>query len=239
MEYKFSIVIPCFNEEATVFEVVYSICSSFTDTLVVVVNDGSTDNSKQELTKLNFNNFKFIDLVNNSGKGFALRAGLNFVREISEIVIFTDADKEVDILDIQKVQDKYDEKNIEAVFGSRFLELNLNKKIKMGYHRFLANKILTIFTNIVFKQNLTDMETAVKSFKTKYINNFNLESDGFEIEPEIVKELAKNKVKIVEIPINYSPRSIKEGKKISYKDGFKTIFFILKLILQTNRKKKI
>jgi len=228
MSYKFSIIIPCYNEENTVFDVVNEICLKFNDAQVIVVDDGSTDKSLAELHKLEHSNLNILELTKNQGKGKAMRTGLDKAKTISDVVIFTDADKEILINDLSKVFDYYKNKNVDAVFGSRFLNISIKKIFQMGLHRYLANKTLTLITNMIYKQKLTDMETAVKSFKTSFIDTLELKSDGFDIEPEIVKALSKARVKINEIPINYEPRTSKEGKKISFKDGFITLIYLLR-----------
>jgi glycosyltransferase involved in cell wall biosynthesis len=228
MLHKFSIIIPCYNEENTVFDVVNEICLKFNDAQVIVVDDGSTDKSLAELHKLEHSNLNILELTKNQGKGKAMRTGLDKAKTISDVVIFTDADKEILINDLSKVFDYYKNKNVDAVFGSRFLNISIKKIFQMGLHRYLANKTLTLITNMIYKQKLTDMETAVKSFKTSFIDTLELKSDGFDIEPEIVKALSKARVKINEIPINYEPRTSKEGKKISFKDGFITLIYLLR-----------
>ena len=122
----------------------------------------------------------------------------------------------------------YEDPDIEIVFGSRFLEMNNIKKFQMGIHRYLANLLLTSFANFIFKQKLTDMETAVKTFRTSLIKNLNLTADRFDIEPELVKELANLEIKIYEVGISYNPRSRQEGKKISFKDGLATLIYLMK-----------
>ena len=119
--------------------------------------------------------------------------------------------------------------NCDILFGSRFLEPN--KIQKYGLFKVVINSTLTQLGNLFMKSNLTDMETAVKSFKTKFIKTLNLKSNGFEIEPEITYQLSKLS-NIFEIPIDYKPRTKKEGKKISFMDGFKTIITIIKLIIK-------
>tara|TARA_Y100000389_G_C17456054_1_gene518234 strand:+ start:83 stop:778 length:696 start_codon:yes stop_codon:yes gene_type:complete len=228
MVYKFSIIIPCYNEENTVFDVVSEICTTFNKTQVIVVDDGSTDKSLDELHKIEHSNLNILKLTKNQGKGKAMRTGLDKAKTMSDIVIFTDADKEILINDIAKVFDYYKNNNVDAVFGSRFLNISIKKIFQMGLHRYLANKALTLITNLIYKQKLTDMETAVKSFKTSFIDTLELASNGFDIEPEIVKALSKAGVKINEIAINYEPRTSKEGKKISFKDGLITLIYLLR-----------
>jgi len=230
MNFKFSILIPCYNEEKTVYNVISKICESFPEELVVVVDDGSTDDSYEQLLKIESKNLKLIKLEKNKGKGFALRTGLNYVENKSEVVIFTDADEEILIEDLIKVSHEYKNPEIEIVFGSRFLNFS-NQKIKeMGIHRYFANKFLTYVANLIYNQSLTDMETAVKTFKTSLIKDLNLTADRFDIEPELVRELAGLNKKIHEVSINYNPRSRKDGKKISFKDGVTTLLYLLNII---------
>lgn len=226
--YDTSIIIPCYNEERTVNSVVKKICSKFPSSLVVLIDDGSTDNSLLEVEKINSTNLKIIALEKNMGKGFAMRTGLDFIKGKSEVVLFTDADEEIDVDDLEKVLSLYQNIEIDIVFGSRFLNFKNIDKFRMGIHRYLANKFLTLITNLIYSQQLTDMETAVKSFRTKLTDNLDLQSNGFDIEPEMVKELAKLKLKIYEVGISYNPRSSLEGKKISFKDGVITLFYLLK-----------
>jgi len=231
MKYKYSFVIPCYNEELTVNNVVSNICDMFSDSLVVVVDDGSKDKSINEIEKIKVNNLHLIKLEKNMGKGFALRKGLDYVIDKSEIVIFTDADNEILLKDLSLIRKSYENNEYSVIFGSRFLDMGIKEKLNMGIHRFIANSFLTKFANFVYKQQLTDMETAVKSFKTEIGKKLNLKSDRFEIEPEIVKEISHLNIKIFEIPIDYKPRTTLEGKKISTKDGFYTLKFLFRSLI--------
>ncbi len=228
VSYKTSIIIPCFNEEKSVYIVVENICTQFQECNVIVVDDGSTDNSYNELKRIESKNLNIIKLEKNQGKGNAMRKGLESIDDDTEIIIFTDADDEINPKDIEKVLNQY-KKNIDtvAIFGSRFKKISVSTIFKMGVHRYLANRFLTVVSNIIFKQNLTDMETAVKSFKSYLIKDLNLIANGFDIEPEFVKELSRLDVKIDEVPIDYKPRSVKDGKKISFKDGFITLGYLI------------
>tara|TARA_B100000029_G_C17609432_1_gene968889 strand:- start:1249 stop:1935 length:687 start_codon:yes stop_codon:yes gene_type:complete len=220
MNSKISIIIPCYNEQLTVGSVIKKICEEFPNYQIVLVDDGSTDKSIEILRNLNYKNFKLIELEKNYGKGRAMREGLKYIKDKCEVVIFTDADNEIDIMDLHKVVNKYEDPKIMSVFGSRFSKISINTIIKMGIERYIANRIFTFFGNIKYRQKLTDQATAVKSFRSSLIEKLNLNSDGFDIEPEIIKGLYKNKIKISEVSISYNPRSVKEGKKLSYKDGF-------------------
>ena len=219
MDFTYSIIVPCFNEKQTVGSVASKLCEEFKSCLVVFIDDGSTDGSKEILRGINYSNFYLIELKENYGKGYAMRSGLNYVKDKSSIVIFTDSDNEIDIIDLNKVIEKFRNPEIAAVYGSRFLNIPLKTIRNMGIERYLANKLFTLISNIRNNQKLTDSQTAVKSFKLDLLEKLDLKSNGFNIESEIVKSLSKNKVKIHEVPISYYPRSVKEGKKISFKDG--------------------
>ena len=200
MSYKTSIIIPCFNEEKTVYMVVSNICNQFKECKVIVVDDGSTDNSYIELKKIESKNLNLIKLENNQGKGNAMRKGLESIDDGSEIVIFTDADDEIAPKDIQKVLNQYKkDTDIVAVFGSRFKQISLNTIFKMGLHRYLANRFLTIVSNVIFNQNLTDMETGYKLFKYEKIKDLKINEKSFGFEPEITIKLAKKKSKFFEV----------------------------------------
>ena len=221
--YKFAIVAPCFNEEKTVKEVAEDLCTTFQETLVVIVDDGSTDRSLEYLESLPYKNLKVISSEKNYGKGHAMRLGLNFVKQKCEIVIFIDVDNEIFASDLEQIMNKYKEPNVLSVFGSRFLEVSFSTIKKMGIERYLANRLITLIANLRYKYTLTDSCTAVKSFKSNMIDKLNLTSSGFEIEPEIIKGLSKNSILIHEVPVRYKPRSYKEGKKISFMDGIITV----------------
>ena len=219
MDFTYSIIVPCFNEKQTVGSVASKLCEEFKSCLVVFIDDGSTDGSKEILRGINYSNFYLIELKENHGKGYAMRSGLNYVKDKSSVAIFTDSDNEIDIVDLNKVIEKFRNPEIAAVYGSRFLNVSLKTVRSMGIERYLANRLFTLISNIRNNQKLTDSQTAVKSFKLDLLEKLDLKSSGFNIESEIVKALSKNKVKIYEVPISYNPRSVKEGKKISFKDG--------------------
>ena len=220
---KFAIVVPCFNEENTVKSVAEELCLTYENSIITIVDDGSTDKSRDNLKNLNFENLNLIESDKNYGKGHAMRAGLEFVKNKCDVVIFTDADHEVLVSDIKKVINMYEDPKVESVFGSRFLDIPYTTIKKMGFERYIANKLITFIANLRYKHSLSDSCTAVKSFKSELIDKLKLKSSGFDIEPEIIRGLSKNSVFIHEVPITYTPRSFKEGKKISFIDGIITI----------------
>mgnify|MGYP001430630738 CR=1 FL=1 len=226
---KFTVLIPVFNEEVTIKKVILEILSKYPEIDLTVINDGSFDDTGREINSIINNNFKILSYSENQGKGYALKYGLENVSE-DGVVIFWDGDDELNSDNIQDLINFYTQnENCDILFGSRFLEPN--KIQKYGLFKVVINSTLTQLGNLFMKSNLTDMETAVKSFKTKFIKTLNLKSNGFEIEPEITYQLSKLS-NIFEIPIDYKPRTKKEGKKISFMDGFKTIITIIKLIIK-------
>lgn len=226
---KFTVLIPVFNEGGTIKKVILEILSKYPEIDLIVINDGSFDETEREIHSIINNNFKILSYSENQGKGYALKYGLKNVSE-DGVVIFWDGDDELNSDNIEDLFNFYTQnENCDILFGSRFLEPN--KIQKYGLFKVVINSTLTQLGNLFMKSNLTDMETAVKSFKTKFITTLNLKSNGFEIEPEITYQLSKLS-NIFEIPIDYKPRTKKEGKKISFMDGFKTIITIIKLVIK-------
>lgn len=211
-----SIIIPAYNEENLIKKALEAVFDLNLDKEVIVIDDASTDNTAEQLKKLQKNfNFKLIVLPKNQGKGNAIRIGIKQAAGFWSVVF--DADLEYRAEDISRLlaeAEKCKTKKI-AVFGSRFLG---GYKNKFSIH-YLANWFLTLSANIIFGLNLTDMETCLKLCPTEIIKNFTLKSKRFEFEPEITARLAKSKIEIKEIPVSYSRRTYKQGKKIRFKDG--------------------
>ena len=223
---NFTILMPVFNEKRTVKKVVSEILNQYKDVNLIVVNDGSNDGTEIELNSIDHENYKVLTYSKNQGKGYAIRYGLRYIQK-DGVVIFWDGDDELSTSNIHDIIEFYNKnEDCEVLFGSRFL--NNNNIKKYGLLKTFINGVLTWLANFLINTELTDMETAVKTFKTRFINSLNLKSDGFEIEPEITYKL--NKIsKIYEIPIIYKPRTKKEGKKISIGDGFKTLITLFNL----------
>jgi glycosyltransferase involved in cell wall biosynthesis len=228
---NFYIIVPVFNEENSISEVVDSLTKEYSKSTVIVVDDGSSDKTELLLSQININNLIKIRLPSNKGKGAALKKGLSKVLEIekkpdSSVVIFFDSDLEINTSEIQSIINFYNNNtDIQAVFGSRFLNKNNFKNYGV---KFIINYSLTFLSNLITQNKLTDMETALKSFKVNLIKKIDLKSERFDIEPEVVFKLSKLKIKIIEVPINYIPRSKKEGKKMSFKGGIDTLIALLK-----------
>ncbi len=218
-----SIIIPVYNEENLVTASLPVIFDLPIDKEIIVVNDGSTDNTLSILKEINKKySFKLVDQSINQGKGAAIRRGLEEIE--SDYFIVCDADLEYDPLDIIKLLEfaQKENNNNLAVYGSRFLNNKTNT-----FHYFI-NRFLTAITNILFNSRLTNMETCFKLIPSPALEKIRLSSKRFEIEPEITVQLLKNRYQIKELPINYIRRSYKEGKKITPKDGVLAVIMLLK-----------
>ena len=228
-----SVVIPCYNESKTIVDVVNNVnlqtgISFLNKIEIIVVDDGSTDNSVSLLKKINLSNLKIIEHEKNKGKGAALITG--FKESTGDIILIQDADKEYNPNDYEKLLSVYTKTEADVVYGSRFLGSSEYTRLHFFYH-FLANKILTFICNLFTNLNMTDMETGYKTFKKSLIEKIILKEKSFGIEPELTIKLAKTKAKFFEVAISYNGRSYEEGKKIGLKDAFVAIYCIFKYSL--------
>ncbi len=224
---KLSIIIPCFNEEKTIEEIVAKVAMFKTlEKEIIIIDDCSSDNSREIIEKISQNNneVQFIFQKVNRGKGSAIRKG--FEKASGDILLIQDADLEYDPADYDKLIQPFLEADADVVYGSRFLG---GKYVRLHFFwHYVANKILTLITNIVTNLNMTDMETGYKLFKKKAIDSITLKENSFSIEPEITVKLAKKGYIFYEVPISYRGRSYQEGKKITLKDAFIAIYCIIK-----------
>ena len=227
---KISIVIPCYNEEATISTVIDNSINSIkkmtNDYELIVVDDSSSDQSKVILKEyLKRNIIKLFTHDTNIGKGAALNTAFSHTE--GEIIIIQDADLEYNPEEYEKLLVPFIETDADVVYGSRFLGGGRYSRLHFFWH-FLANKLLTFFCNLVTNINMTDMETGFKAFKNSSLKNLNLKEKSFGFEPEITIKLAKKKLKFYEVAISYKGRSYEEGKKITIKDAFRAIYCIFK-----------
>lgn len=220
---KLSVVIPVYNEQSTISEVIEKVRQVPVDKEIIVVDDGSTDGTGD---KLNIHVGDPIITVHKSmvnfGKGAAVRIGFEYAQ--GDAVIIQDADLELDPNEYPQLLEPIIKGEADVVYGSRFL--NLKRKVKLI--NLLANRFLVFLTNILYGAKLTDMETAYKVFRIDVVKSLKLRSMGFEFEPEVTAKVLRNGYKIVEVPITYHPRTVEEGKKIGWKDGFKAIYYLFK-----------
>ncbi len=216
---KLSVIIPVFNEMATVKQVVEQVNRVDVDKEVIVVDDGSTDGSRDEISRIEDTVAKVYHSPVNFGKGAAIRVGLTYIT--GDVVVIQDADGELDPNEYKSLLACI-EQGADVVYGSRFLGEN------PGISRItrLANRFLTFLTNILFRSKLTDMETAYKMFRVDVARKLKLKCIGFEVEPELTAQFLKLGYKIEEVPISYRPRGTDEGKKITWMDGLKAIYYL-------------
>lgn len=228
---KLSVIVPVYNEEKTVKKILNKVKAvklpSGLKTEIVVVNDGSKDKTSKILRTIK--GIKVINNKENRGKGFAVRTG--FKNATGDIFIIQDADLEYDPRDYKKLLKPILAGKAKVVYGTRLKNYPLilfgEEKTPLVAH-YMANKFLTVLTNLLYNSNLTDVETCYKVLARDVLNPIKLSADKFEIEPEITAKVLKAGYKIYEVPIKVKPRGYKEGKKITWKDGFQAIWAIVK-----------
>jgi glycosyltransferase involved in cell wall biosynthesis len=224
---KFSIIIPCYNEEKYILEVLkkIQIQKRRYDIEIIVVDDCSIDKSNAILKSNQILYDKLIINEVNKGKGGSIREAIKYVT--GDITLIQDADLEYDPNDYELLFSPFFDNNADVVFGTRF---NSNKKVRVFYftHK-IANLIITTLVNCITNINFSDVETGYKAIKTSYLKKLNLKENSFAIEIEMTMKLARNKhIKIYEVGISYSGRTYMEGKKIKFIDAFKAIIAIFK-----------
>jgi len=221
-----SIIIPAFNEAAFLPEVIRRVDETPYEKEIIIIDDGSTDGTREFLKGLSQDKARVIFHEKNMGKGAALKSGISLAT--GDIIIVQDADLEYDPKDYPTLLGPILDGKADVVYGSRFLG---------GPHRVLlfwhsvGNALITLLSNIFTDLNLTDMETGYKAFSKKVLETITIESNRFGVEPEITAKVAKKGFRIYEVPISYSGRSYQDGKKITWKDGVKALFTIVKFNL--------
>ena len=225
-----SVIIPVFNEENFIQEILKKISEvKNIKKEIIIVNDCSTD-STVKILETNCSGLydKIIHNKKNMGKGFSVREGIKFAK--GEIILIQDADLEYNPDNYPRLVDPIIKKEAQVIYGSRVLEggTRIRPKIYDSKVRLFADNFLTIFSNFLNKQNLTDCHTCYKVFSSDVIKKIHLEENGFAFCPEVTAKISKLGIKIKEVPFDYYGRTHEEGKKIVFLDGIKAIFAIIK-----------
>ncbi|MEM9553890.1 MAG: glycosyltransferase family 2 protein [Acidobacteriota bacterium] len=225
-----SVVVPAYNEARTVETLLRRVAEAplpeGVDLEIVVVDDGSTDGTRELLGQLEAAAdppFRLVLHEHNRGKGAALRTG--FAQARGDLVVVQDADLEYDPTDYPVLLQPILDGKADVVYGSRFL--GGPHRVLFFWH-YVGNRVLTTLSNMLTDLNLSDMETCYKLFRTELIHGMDLRSDRFGIEPELTAKVAKAKARVYEVPISYHGRTYAEGKKIGWKDGVAAIWAILR-----------
>ena len=218
-----SVVMPAFNEAATIEEIIRRVIAVPIRTQLIVVDDGSTDGTRDILSRLQPElGFTLVFQPHNQGKGAALRRGFSEVK--GDLVVIQDADLEYSPEEFPALIVLICEGRADVVYGSRFL----------GRHRvflfthYLGNRVLTLVTNVLYNTMLSDMETCYKVMRTEVLRSMTLHSDGFGIEPELTAKIFKRGYRVYEVPITYDGRGYEDGKKITWRDGVVALWVLLR-----------
>jgi len=222
---KLSVIIPVYNEAATLEEVINQVRATRLSHEIIVVDDGSSDASLTILTRLRNGHYPPLTILRhaqNKGKGAAIRTGLAAVT--GDLVLVQDADLEYSPKDYPALLAPFTDSAVEAVYGSR----NLQRNPRSSFTFYWGGRLLSWITNGLYGSRITDEATGYKVIKTQLLHEIGLETDGFEFCPEVTAKLLRRGVRIKEVPISYNPRSWQEGKKIKWYDGVIAIWTLIR-----------
>ena len=219
-----SVVVPCYDEATTVVELLRRVLASPWVAEVIVVDDGSTDGTRELLAEVSDPMVRVILHERNQGKGAALRTG--FAAATADYVIVQDADLEYDPAEYGELMAPLEDGRADVVYGSRFVSSRPHRVLYFWHS--LGNRLLTLLSNMFTDLNLTDMETCYKAFRREVIQSIDIEEDRFGFEPEVTAKLAHRRLRIFEVGISYSGRTYADGKKIGWRDGVRAVSCIVK-----------
>ena len=222
---RVSVIVPIYNEERTIRTIHEAILSTGIPTEIIYVDDGSTDRTPKILTEIK--DGEYVQVIShpvNLGKGSAIRTGVD--KSSGDIIILQDADLEYDPREYSKLLAPFKDSSTQIVYGARF-KSHAHRPFYLPH--YIANRLLTFLTNLLFRSHLNDMETGYKVFKRSIFYQLNINSSGFEFEPEFTAKLLIRGYQITEIPISFNPRNYKQGKKIKLKDAAKAVFTLIRI----------
>jgi glycosyltransferase involved in cell wall biosynthesis len=221
---RVSFIVPAYNEEATIGEVLERVDALGFDSQFVIVDDGSTDGTAAVLAEWGKRDNVVVVTQRNQGKGAAIRAAIPHLD--GDITVIQDADMEYDPSDIPLLIEPIRRGAADVVFGSR-LSGGRAQRAYMFWH-LVGNRFLSLLTNVLYNTTISDMETGYKAFRTDVLRSLKLTENHFGIEPEITSQVCKKKLRIYEIPIAYYGRTYDEGKNITWRDGFKAVYVLFR-----------
>jgi glycosyltransferase involved in cell wall biosynthesis len=222
---RISFLVPAYNERATILDVLERIERLGLDRQVIVVDDGSTDGTDELLREWAASHDVVLVRQENRGKGAAIRAGIPHVD--GDIVVIQDADMEYDPADVPALVEPIERGAADVVFGSR-LSGGRPQRAYLFWH-LVGNRFLSLLTGLLYNTTVSDMETGYKAFRSEVLRDLDLRQDDFSIEPEITAKVCKRQLRIYQLPISYYGRTYAEGKKITWRDGFKAIWVLLRI----------
>ncbi|GAK53114.1 glycosyltransferase, family 2 [Candidatus Moduliflexus flocculans] len=221
---KLTVVIPVYNEIQTIEEIIRRVQAVEIEKEIILVDDCSTDGSREYLRTLNVPNIRVLFHEKNQGKGAALQTGFEHVT--GDVVVIQDADLEYDPEEYPLLLNPILAGKADVVYGSRFLT-GAERRVLFFWHS-LGNKFLTFLSNMITDLNLTDMETCYKMFRAEILKEMKIEQKRFGFEPEFTVKIAKKRYRIYEVGISYHGRDYSEGKKIGWRDGVAVLWHLLK-----------
>lgn len=222
---RVSFIVPAYNEEETIDELLERVTALDLDKQIVVVDDGSTDDTGAILERWEERDHVLVIRKENGGKGTAIRAAIPHLD--GEITVIQDADLEYDPVDVPRLIDPIERGVADVVYGSR-LSGGQPQRAYLFWH-LVGNRFLSLVTSLLYNTTLSDMETGYKAFRTEVLRSLDLRESDFAIEPELTGKICIQKRRIYELPIAYYGRTYEEGKKITWRDGFKALWVLLRV----------